>query len=681
MSGAPRRGSDWRTDEDLRLLLDAYKRGEDDPLSGRADSPIPQQHQTVVKIVERNPDHRRGSLNGGYHDGAAHEEGRLLRDEGLSRSSLDRVHPDRDFVERPHPRDGVLPDRDFTDRRHPRNGGGGFRNEFEQRKRPRDKDDYRSAEKVHPDRLGIVERRLYEEENCRVPNSAHYDQADSAERKRPRLEDDGGSVLDRVHPDRLRRVSLNGNGHAADRHENFVEPLRVSVSVTESDINKASRIVSGGRSLKDGFKKSLLDAIENGDIEEVKFLLKDGTESITFNDQQVVRLAIESDRLEMIAALVNSGRLSLLGIQSGPGSKMLRDRGVSLNALCGDSSALYLAAYRDQAEDFRSQLQTNPQLDVGAMSECLKIALRKGNVQVLRVLLESGHVGRNFDLANVAKASDNNPDVMALMKGFWEGKEDANPPRVERIDQADADRELLNACESGDTDRAVSIISKHQVSSQTIEKAIKIASTEGHAAIVERLLLCDGVNVKVAGGAALVAATAAKQPGVVAALLRNRDVPPDAKDNLPIRQAVESGDIQSVKLLLATDKVSVHQYGSRAVRTALDKGFDDVIDALKAYNPSGTRSRRHQERMAELLGGALVASSQSFDAALPCSVAYPLGGSVAASSLGYQAASSIASHQVDILQKEHRHRPLLANSQGALAVATAAPAALASGGQ
>lgn len=143
---------------------------------------------------------------------------------------------------------------------------------------------------------------------------------------------------------------------------------------------------------------------------------------------------------------------------------------------------------------------------------------------------------------------------------------------------------FIKAVEKGDTKTVQKFLSDRASidPSENSNKAIGIASENGHLEIVRLLLADDRVDPS---GDANYAIQMASQNGhveVVRLLLADGRADPSANDNKAIRKAIENEHIKVVKLLLADGRVDPSADDNYAIREASALGNTELLNILLA---------------------------------------------------------------------------------------------------
>ena len=118
--------------------------------------------------------------------------------------------------------------------------------------------------------------------------------------------------------------------------------------------------------------------------------------------------------------------------------------------------------------------------------------------------------------------------------------------------------------------------------SATNNSAIRLASRNGHIAVVDRLLqdVTGRVDPSDANNSAIRLASQYGHIAVVDRLLQDRGVDPSADDNYAIRAASENGHIAVVDRLLQDGRVDPSADDNYAIRMASHCGHIAVVDRL-----------------------------------------------------------------------------------------------------
>jgi len=142
---------------------------------------------------------------------------------------------------------------------------------------------------------------------------------------------------------------------------------------------------------------------------------------------------------------------------------------------------------------------------------------------------------------------------------------------------------LLLASEHGNIELVQFVIYNNTIGIFGIDQdnqAIRIASKNGHADIVNLLLTWKGVDPSVEDNIALRVACESGYLNIVKSLLSTGRVDPTSQDNTPFRIACKNGHLEVAKLLLETGVIDPTAQYNYAIRFASQSGRLDIVKML-----------------------------------------------------------------------------------------------------
>ncbi|KAJ3317332.1 hypothetical protein HDU76_001227 [Blyttiomyces sp. JEL0837] len=276
------------------------------------------------------------------------------------------------------------------------------------------------------------------------------------------------------------------------------------------------------------------EAIENGEIETVKFLLPLTKPSMLFadlnpeeeSDGSALDIAVFKDHIDIAKLLVNS--FPEIDFENEAKYAVMWDSLKTLKFLIDHCSI-------------------NPAFDD---NELIRIAARKGSLDVAKFLL-----GRD----DVDPTAQNN---YALLEALLNGHKDIAKLLLERKDvdpTADGNKPIQYAAESGSVEMVKLLLGREGVDpTADNDKALRLAAADGSLRAVEK-----------------------GHVEIVKLLTEVFFVNCDAGNGYPLRKAVDRGDVEMVKLLLqGLWGVNVNVLDGYALRKAVDRGDVEMVRLL-----------------------------------------------------------------------------------------------------
>jgi ankyrin repeat protein len=207
--------------------------------------------------------------------------------------------------------------------------------------------------------------------------------------------------------------------------------------------------------------------------------------------------------------------------------------------------------------------------------EALRLACMQGHVEVVALLLH------HLDLSTGAQELN---DALTLATDAGQCDVVALLVHDERVNPGlDKSFALEHYCLAGDVTRVKEALDDPDFVTAPLPGALLAgASRNGHAAIVELLLLDPRVDPTADDNAAIQLASECGHDSVVKLLLADPRVDPAADDNSAIRYSSIYGEDSVVKLLLADPRVDPAAHKNFAIQASSGRGHESVVKLLLA---------------------------------------------------------------------------------------------------
>jgi len=141
--------------------------------------------------------------------------------------------------------------------------------------------------------------------------------------------------------------------------------------------------------------------------------------------------------------------------------------------------------------------------------------------------------------------------------------------------------DFIKAVKNGDLEKVKSLLLVINPS-RNDNKAIRYASSNGHAEVVKLLLADPRVDPSVYDNYSIRYASLNDHVEVVKLLLADPRVDPSVNDNYAIQSASRNGHIEVVKLLLSDPRVDPSLYDNESIRCTSSNGHTEIVKLLLA---------------------------------------------------------------------------------------------------